>query len=328
MGEALPRVFVTAKLPGEAADGRAVLDPLRDIAVCEVFEGPGSPDPETLGRRAAGCEGLLCLLTDRIDAALMDRCASLRVISSCSVGVDHIDVEAAVARGIPVGHTPGVLTDATADLAMGLLLAAARRLPEADRFVRDHRWDPLRRWEPGMLLGADLAGATLGLIGLGPIGQAVARRAQGFGMRVVGWTRSERRVEGVLPSSLENLLAVSDFVSVHVALAEGTRNLLDAQAIARMKPGAILVNTSRGGIVDEQALARALSTRALRAAALDVFAEEPLERDSPLRELDNVILAPHIGSATHRTREAMARLAVENLIAGLAGRPLRAAVNP
>lgn len=328
MGQAPPRVFVTAPLPGEAADGRSVLDPLRDVSTCRVFDREGRPSPEELCRLAGACEGLLCLLTDRVDLHLMDACPSLRVISSCSVGVDHIDVEAATARGIRVGNTPGVLTDATADLAFGLLLAAARRLPEADRFVRDHRWDPDRCWEPAMMLGADLSGATLGLIGLGPIGRAVARRAQGFGMRVVGWTRSQRRVEGVLPSSLENLLEVSDFVSVHVPLAQETRNLLDGAALARMKPGAILINTSRGGIVDEHALARALSRGALRAAALDVFGQEPLERDSPLRGLENVVLAPHIGSATSRTREAMARLAVDNLIAGLAGEPLRATVNP
>lgn len=323
-----PSVFVTSELPGKAVDGRPVLDPLREIADCRVWNRAEMPQPEALRQELSGCEGLLCLLTDRVDRAVIDASAALTTISSCSVGVDHIDVTAATERGIAVGHTPGVLTDATADLAFGLLLAAARRIPEADRFVRDHRWTPERRWEPRMLLGADLSGATLGIVGLGPIGQAMARRAHGFGMRVVGWTRSQRPVDGVEAVSFPRLLEISDFVSVHVALVDATRNLLDAAALATMKPGAIVVNTSRGGIVDEDALARALASGALGAAGVDVFDEEPLPEASPLREAQNIVLAPHIGSATYRTRESMARLAVDNLLAGLAGRPLPQCVNP
>jgi glyoxylate reductase len=261
---------------------------------------------------------LLCLLTDVVDRHLLDACPDLRVVSSLSVGVDHIDLDAASARGIQVGYTPGVLTETTADLTLALMLAAARRIPEADRYVRDGLWTPERRWEPDMLLGRDLHGAVLGVIGLGAIGQAVSRRALGFGMSVIGWTRSGGRVADVEPVGLEELLSRADFVSVNVALAPETRDLLGPTAIARMKPGAMLVNTSRGGIVDEVALAEALHSGRLAAAALDVFANEPLSRDSPLLEAPNLVLTPHIGSASLETRRRMATLAVDNLLAGLA----------
>jgi glyoxylate reductase len=215
-----------------------------------------------------------------------------------------------------------VLTETTADLAFGLLLAAGRRIPEGDRFVRAGQWIPERRWEPDMLLGPDLHGATLGVIGLGAIGRAVSRRALGFGMRVLGWNRSARIVEGVEPVGLDELLAHSDFVSVHVAYSPSTRGLLDREAIGRMKSGAVLVNTARGGIVDEQALVEALHAGSLAAAALDVFAEEPLPPESPLLQAPRLVLTPHIGSASVATRARMAELAVENLIAGLEGRRL------
>jgi len=322
-----PRVFVSGDLPGRSEDGRDVLGPLRDISDCQVWSHTRIPSPSELREESSGCAGILCLLTDSIDRALIDATPTLRVISSCSVGVDHIDLAAATERGIRVGNTPGVLTDATADLTLGLLLAVARRLPEADRLVRASEWSPERRWDPQMLLGSDLAGATLGIVGLGAIGCAVARRASGFGLRVIGWTRSGREVEGVESRSLDEVLAESDFLSIHVALADTTRNLIDAAAIAKMKPGAILVNTARGGIVDEAALAAAIDRGALAGAALDVFGEEPLEADSPLRNLPGVVFAPHIGSATYRTRERMARLAVANLIAGLQGRLLPSAAN-
>ncbi len=239
-----------------------------------------------------------------------------------SVGVDHIDIAAATAREIPVGHTPGVLAETTADLAFALLLAAARRIPEADRFVRSGAWTSPRRWEPDMLLGVDLHRGVLGVIGLGAVGQAVARRAQGFGMQVLGWTRSGRSVAGVELVAFEELLARADFASVHVALTPETVGLLDAGAIRRMKPGAVLVSTARGGIVDEEALAAALRRGDLRAAALDVFVDEPLASTSPLLAAPNLVLAPHIGSATIDTRRRMAALAVENLIAGLESRTL------
>jgi glyoxylate reductase len=317
--EAMPerfRVFVSRRLPGGG------LARLADVSDVDLWTGEGAAPPDALREHARCADGLLCMLTDRIDADLLAACPRLRVVSSCSVGLDHVDLAAAAARGVVVGHTPGVLVDTTAELAFGLLLAAARRLAEADRFVRAGGWTPERTWEPDLLLGRDLAGATLGVIGLGAIGQAVARRAGAFGMRVLGWTRSGRQVDGVEPRPLDALLAESDFVSIHVALAPETRGLLDAQALGRMRPGAILVNTARGGIVDEVALVQALRSGRLGGAALDVYEHEPLDPVSPLLDLPNVILTPHIGSASVATRTRMADLAVDNLLAGLEGRPL------
>jgi glyoxylate reductase len=311
-----PPVFATRALPGDAFAA------LGERVALRTWPGPGAPPPATLRREAEHAEGLLCLLTDRIDRPLLAACPRLRVVSSCSVGLDHVDLAAARERGIRVGHTPGVLTETTADLAFALLLAAARRIAEADRFVRSGAWTPERSWEPDLLLGRDLHGATLGIIGLGAIGRAVARRAQGFGMRVLGWSPSGRAVPGVAGRSLADLLAESDFVSLHVALVAETRGLLGAEEIARMKPGAVLVNTTRGGVVDEAALVAALRSGRLAAAGLDVFAEEPLPPDSPLLALPNAVLLPHIGSASVATRSRMAELAVANLLAGLAGHPL------
>ncbi|HEY8153376.1 MAG TPA: D-glycerate dehydrogenase [Myxococcota bacterium] len=312
-----PRVFATRRLPGGA------LARLAERAELTVWEGDGAPSPEAIAAGARDAEGLLCLLTDRVDAALLRACPRLRVISSCSVGVDHIELAAAAARGIPVGHTPGVLVETTADLAFGLLLAAARRIPEADRHLREGSWSYAHRWDPEALLGRDLHGATLGIVGLGAIGQAMARRASGFRMRILGWSRTPRSVEGVEACSFERLLAEAEFVSVHLALAPETRGLFSARAIAAMRPGAILVNTARGGIVDEAALAAALASGRLAAGALDVFAQEPLDPASPLLAAPNLVLTPHIGSASIATRTRMADLAVENLLAGLEGRPLR-----
>jgi glyoxylate reductase len=311
-----PLVFATRALPGDA------FRRLPERVTLRVWPGPGAPGAEALRGAAREAEGLLCVLTDRVDGALLESCPRLRVVSSCSVGLDHVDLAAAAARGIPVGHTPGVLTETTADLAFALLLAAARRIPEADRFARDGSWTPARGWEPELLLGRDVHGATLGIVGLGAIGCAVARRAAGFGMRVLGWSRSGRAVSGVTLVSLEHVLRESDFVSVHVALTDETRGLLGAAALGRMKRGAILVNTTRGGVVDEGALVAALRDGRLAAAGLDVFEREPLPQESPLRALPNVVLTPHIGSASVATRERMATLAVENLLAGLEGRPL------
>ncbi|NNL66776.1 MAG: D-glycerate dehydrogenase [Myxococcales bacterium] len=316
-----PRVFVTRDLPGPA------LERLRAGADCEVWPGQGAPPRPALLAGVRDAEGLLCLLTDPIDAELLAAAPRLQVISSCSVGLDHVDLAAASARGIPVGHTPGVLAETTADCTLALLLAAARRIPEADRFVRAGEWTPARHWEPDLLLGRDLHGSTVGLIGLGAIGQAVARRLAGFGCRVLAWTRSGRTLPGVEATSLEDLLAAADFVSLHVALTPETRDLLDADRLARMKPGAILVNAARGGLVDEAALAERLRSGALAAAALDVFAGEPLDPASPLLDAPNLVLAPHIGSASVRTRGRMAELAVDNLLAGLSGRPLPACAN-
>ncbi|MCG8589793.1 MAG: D-glycerate dehydrogenase [Proteobacteria bacterium] len=311
-----PRVFVTRRLPG------AALERLRERTAAEVWENPSRPSRSALRAAVAEAEGLLCLLGDDIDAALIAAAPRLRVISSYSTGVDHIDLAAARERGIPVGHTPGVLTEATADLAFALLLSAARRLPEAHECVQSGRWARGPGWEPDFLLGRELHGATLGIVGAGAIGQAVARRARGFGLHVLAWNRTPRRLPELEFTSLDELLARSDFVSVHVALTPETRGLLDARALARMKPDAILVNTARGGIVDEAALADALREGRLAGAGLDVFEREPLPEDHPLATAPGVALAPHVGSATHATRARMAELAVDNLLAGLEGRPL------
>src|SRR5215212_4080178 len=251
---AMGRVFVTRALPFEA------LDRLR--ARHEIDEWPGDmpPSSDELRARAGEAEGLLSLVTDRIDAELLDACPRLRAIANMAVGTDNIDVEAAAARGIAVGNTPDVLTDATADLAFALLLALARRIPEGAARVRGGEW---RTWEPAGDLGADLAGATLGIVGWGRIGQAVARRAEGFGMEVIHSSRSS----GV---SLDELLARADFVSLHTPLTPDTRHLIDAQALARMKPTALLINTARGGVVDQDALRAALHAGEIAGAALDV----------------------------------------------------------
>lgn len=316
------RIFATRSLPGSG------LVPLTRNFDLDTWSERAAPTPQQLAARAADADGLLCLLTDRIDAALLSRCPRLRAISSVSVGVDHVDLAAATARGIPVGHTPGVLTETTADLAFALLLAAARRVAEGDRFVRAGHWTPARVWEPDMLLGRDVHGATLGLVGLGAIGQAVARRAQGFGMRVLAWSRTQRDVPGIEFRPLDALLGAADFVSVHVALAPETRGLLGAAALARMKPGAVLVNTARGGIVDETALVDALRAGRLAAAGLDVFAGEPLDPASPLLALPNVVVTPHIGSASEATRARMVELAVANLVAALGGERMPHCANP
>jgi glyoxylate reductase len=320
-----PIVAVTRELPGGA------LERLAGIAEIRLWEGVGAPPPEALRSLARGADGLLCMLTDRIDAGLLAACPRLQALSSCSVGVDHVDLAAATARGLPVGHTPGVLTETTADLAFALLLALARRVPEAERWLRAGSWTPELRWEPDRLLGRDVHGATLGVVGFGAIGQAVARRARGFGMRVLGWSRQPKREladEGVDFVDLERLLADSDFVSLHVALTPETRHLVDAAALAHMKPGACLVNTSRGEVVDESALVEALASGRLGGAALDVFEQEPLAPDSPLLGLEGLVLTPHIGSASLATRKRMAELSVENLLAGLAGRRMPQCANP
>ena len=300
------RVFVTRRLPGDAL--RAV------AASCTVDVWPHStpPDEAALRRHAATADGLLCLLTDRIDAALIDACPRLRVVSNLAVGVDNIDLHAVARRGIPVGHTPDVLTDATADLTMALILAAARRLPEGIAAVCEGRWGA---WSPEWLLGLELRGAQLGIVGLGRIGQAVADRARAFGMDVVHSSHSSG-----LP--LLELLATSDVVSLHCPLTAQTHHLIDSATLCEMKAGAILVNTARGAIVDPLALAHALGSGQLAAAALDVTDPEPLPPDDPLLRAPNLIVLPHLGSATWQTRKRMAELAVENLRAGLAGEPL------
>jgi glyoxylate reductase len=268
----------------------------------------------TLTETPSGADGVLATLPTRIDDAFLDTAGpQLRVVANYGVGVDNIDLDAAAARGIPVGNTPDVLTEATADLTFALLLAAARKLPEAIDSVRAGDW---LTWEPGAFLGASVGGATLGIVGLGRIGRAVARRAAGFDMTVL----HTGRTEGSVP--LDELLERSDFVSLHCPLTPSTHHLIDAGALARMRPGAILVNTARGPIVDPEALRAALVAGEIAGAALDVTDPEPLPADDPLLSAPNLIVVPHIGSATRVARERMADLAVDNLLAGLDGRPM------
>ena len=309
------QVWCTRALPGGALE-RLAAEPDVDL---EVWPGPGAPPRAELLGRAPGLDGLLCTLVDRIDREWLAAAKRVRVVSSYSVGLDHVDLDAAAGCSVAVGHTPGVLVETTADLAFALLLCAGRRVAEGDRLIRAGGWGT---WEPDLLLGRDVHGATLGIVGLGAIGQAVARRARGFGMRVLGWTRGGRSVDGVEPAGLDELLSRSDFVSLHVALSDETQGLLDAGAISRMKPGAVLVNTARGGLVDEDALAEALESGHLAGAGLDVFEQEPLPADHRLLRTPRVTLVPHVGSASIATRSRMAELAVDNLLAGLRGKPM------
>ncbi len=316
------KILVTHQFPGER------IHELARHGDVNVWMGPGLLTAQGLREELAGCQGLVCMLTDRVSRELVNAMPDLEFVSSMSVGVDHVDVAALTERRIPLGNTPGVLVDTTADWAFALLLAAARRLGEADRFVHQGNWSVENAWSPDFFTGKDISGATLGIIGLGDIGQAVARRAAGFDMKVLAWNRSPREVPGVENVSLEELLLRSDFISVHVPLTEDTRNLLDAQRIAMMKPGVVIVNTARGGIIDEQALGEALSSGQVYAAGIDVFEREPVPPDSPLLGHSNVVVAPHIGSATTLTRAKMADIAAENAIAALKGQPMVHCVNP
>lgn len=299
----MARVVLTRTLPFEAVRR---LEALHDLT---TWPDRLPPPPDALRELAAGADGLLCLLTDRIDVALLDAAPGLRAISNLAVGTDNVDLAATTARGIPVGCTPDVLTDATADLAFALLLASARRLPQAAAAVAAGDW---LTWEPARWLGAEVSGAALGIVGMGRIGSAVARRAAGFGMAVL-----DARADG-----LDAVLERSDFVSLHAPLTPQTRGMIGAAALARMRPTAHLVNTARGALVDGQALARALHEGAIAGAALDVTDPEPLPPAHPLHGAPNLLLVPHVGSATHRTRERMAAVAVDNLLAGLAGEPM------
>lgn len=320
------RVFISRQLPGSGLD-RLRREPDLDVS---VWEEEMPPSRSALLDRIAGIDGLLSLITDCIDAEALDRAGpQLKVVSQMAVGVDNVDVAACAARGVAVGNTPGVLTDTTADLAFALLLASARRLVEAADYVRLGRW---RTWTPTTLAGVDVHGATLGIVGLGAIGQALARRAAGFDMRLLYWSRRPKpeiaaRL-GATYRDLPELLAESDFVSIHAALTPETHHLIDADALARMSADAFLINTARGPLVDEAALTAALRAGRLAGAALDVAETEPIAPDSPLLSMDNVIVLPHIGSGSLATRTKMADMAVANLLAGLRGRALPNAVPP
>jgi glyoxylate reductase len=320
-----PRVFVSRVLPDDG------LRPIRESTDATIWAGDLPPPRDTLLRSIEGCDGVLTLLTDRVDDEFLDRAGpQLKVVSNFAVGFDNIDVAACTARGIPVGNTPGVLTETTADLAWALLMAAARRLPEGDRYVRAGQW---KTWGPMLLLGPDVYGATIGIVGLGRIGQAVARRAQGFGMKILyhDLSRAHPAVEAELGATflpLEELLPKSDFVSLHVNLSPQTQGLMNAERLRWMKPSAVLVNTSRGPVVDSMALVDALRGGVIAAAALDVTDPEPLPAGHPLVELDNCLVVPHIASASRATRGRMASMAASNLLAGVRGERLPTPVNP
>jgi glyoxylate reductase len=320
---AKPKVFVSRIIPA------AGLDQIKAHCDVNLWEERLPPPYEVLTERVKGVDGLLCLLTDRIDAALMDAAGSqLKVISQMAVGYDNIDIPAATQRGIPVGNTPGVLTEATADLTFALLLAAARRIVEGVNYIKAGSW---QTWEPETLLGADLTGATLGIVGLGRIGSAVARRASGFDMRIIAHSPETTAEEAdrldVTLVDFDTLLAESDFVSIHTPLTAETRHLINSDALRKMKRTAILVNTARGPIVDQQTLYEALKDGIIAYAALDVTDPEPIAPDHPLLELPNITIVPHIGSASIRTRNRMGEIAAANLLAGLRGEPLPHQVN-
>ncbi len=316
---AKPKVFVARLIPAKG------LDLIREFCDADVWSDELPPPYEQIIRRVQDVEGIVSLLTDKMDAGIMDSASRLKVISNMAVGVDNVDVAAATARKLPVGNTPGVLTDATADQTFALLLAAARHVVEGEKFVRSGKWIT---WSPGLLLGADLVGATLGIIGFGRIGQAVAKRAQGFDLRVVYYDPMAEPAFDALPIDLDALLRESDFVSLHIPLSQTTRHLVNAEFLSKMKPTAILVNTSRGGMVDQSALYEALKSKRISAAALDVTDPEPLPMNSPLLELENCLIIPHLGSASKHTRDMMSFLAAQNLIAGLKGERLPNCVNP
>ena len=296
----------------------------------EVWQDPLPPRYEVLLEKVKGLAGLLCLLTDQIDANLMDALGpQIKVISQMAVGFDNIDVPAATARGIPIGNTPGVLTDTTADFAWALLMSAARRVVEGDKFTRAGKW---KTWSPIDFLGPDITGATLGIIGFGRIGQGMAKRAQGFDMRILyydtqRYPEAEQKY-GAQFVDRDTLLRESDFVTLHTVLSPETYHLMDDARLKMMKPSGILINTSRGPVVDPAALYRALRNGVIAYAALDVTEPEPIQTDDPLLTLDNIIIAPHIASASFQTRNKMATMAAANLIAGLKGERLPNCVNP
>ena len=320
-----PKVFVARQIPAEG------IDPV--VAACDarVWEDELPPPRAALLEAVAGCDGVLTLLTDRVDDEFLDAAGpQLKVVSNFAVGFDNVDVPACTARGVAVGNTPGVLTETTADLAWALLMAVARRLPEGDRYVRAGKW---KTWGPLLLLGPDVHGATIGIVGFGRIGQAVARRARGFGMTILYQDvhRASPEVEAEFGATflpLEELLPRADFVTLHVNLTTDTHGLIDAEKLSWMKPTAVLVNTSRGPVVNGPALADALRSGSIFGAALDVTDPEPIPPNDPLVGLDNCLIVPHIASASRATRAKMAEMAAANLLAGVRGERLPTPVNP
>jgi glyoxylate reductase len=318
-------VFVARVIPD------AGLDPVRAACDVDLWDDELPPPRDELLRRVAGVDGILSLLTDRIDDELLDAAGpQLKVVSNFAVGFDNIDVPALTRRRVPAGNTPGVLTETTADLAFALLMAAARRIPESVDYVRDGNW---RTWGPMLLMGVDVHGATLGIVGFGRIGREMARRGRGFGMDILYHdvhpaTPEEEAELGARRVEMDELLRASDFISLHVNLTDETHHLIDTDALRAMKPTAVLVNTSRGPVVDPDALTEALRGGEIFAAGLDVTEPEPLPSDHPLVALPNCVVVPHIASASKVTRGKMAAMAAANLLAGLRGERLPTPINP
>jgi len=319
-----PRVFVTRVIAQEA------LDQIAQFTEMEVWPEEVPPPYEVFLEKARDAEGLVTLVTDRVDAALMDAAPKLKVVSNMAVGYDNISIAEATKRHIVVGNTPGVLTETTADLAFTLLMAAARHVVEADNHTRKGRW---KTWGPKILLGQDIHNATLGIIGLGRVGAEVAKRGRGFNMKVLYYdeirrSEEERQLGVEYIPELAKLLSRADFITVHVPLLPQTHHLIGAAEFALMKPTAIFINTSRGPVVDQRALYEALKSGQIFAAAIDVTEVEPISPDDPLLTLDNITITPHIASASFTTRKNMALLAAENLLAGLRGKTPPNCVNP
>lgn len=319
-----PKVLVTRKFFDEA------IDLIKTVADVEIYPSDEAPIPrEVLLDKVQDIDGLLPMLTDKVDQTLLDRGKRLKVVSNYAVGYNNIDVNEATKHGVMVTNTPDVLTDTTADCAFMLLMAISRRLVEVDKFVREGKW--VKAWGPKMLLGSDITGKTLGIIGLGRIGKAVVPRAKGFNMKILYHNRNpdpEAEKLGVEYRSMDEILAESDYISLHVPLNDKTKHLIGEPELRKMKKTAYLINTSRGPVVDEKALTKALKEHWIAGAGLDVFYEEPTNPKNPLLKLDNVIVAPHIGSATIETRLAMAMKAATNLTAALKGEHPPDLLNP
>ncbi len=319
------RVFVTRQLDPDAIELLR-----REFATVDVWEDSNPPPAEVLRERASGCVALVTLLTEKVNGALLDAAPGLKVVSNVAVGYDNFDLASARARGVRLSNTPGVLTKTTADLTFALLMAVARRIVESVGDARAGRWGP---WHPAAWMGEDIYEHTLGIVGLGRIGLEMARRASGFDMRVLYTDQVRRSEEDEREYGLEyvsgftDLLSQADFVTVHVPLTSETRHLIGAEALKAMKPTAFLINTSRGEVVDQDALLAALRDGTIAGAALDVTTPEPLPPDHPLMGLPNVVIAPHIGSASRATRRSMALLAAENAIAACKGEPMPSQVD-
>lgn len=312
-----PKVYVTRELPGRS------LEIIKKYFDAEVWPEYGPPPKQHIIEKAKDADALATLLTDKIDSEVFDAALKLKIVAQMAVGFDNIDVKEATKRGIYVTNTPGVLTETTADFAWALLMAVARRVVEADRYVRTGRWKV--SWHPSMLLGRDVYGATLGIIGAGRIGAAVARRAKGFSMKILYYDVVPMPPEiekelGAKRVDLETVFKESDFVSIHVPLTKETYHMVNEERLKLMKKTAFIVNNARGPVIDEKALYKALKEGWIAGAALDVFEQEPTSVDNPLLKLENVVVAPHISSASHETRSKMAEMVAENLVAFFQGK--------